>query len=100
MQTGSSGTLIGWISGQTTFVPLWDPNGGSVATDSGPMDMVDNGEYWVSAVLGTCDEIVRHMASVAYREEPKRKKTCLIRRLAPQLGIVFDLIDGSLHAKL
>jgi hypothetical protein len=24
MQTGSSGTLIGWISGQTTFVPLWE----------------------------------------------------------------------------
>jgi hypothetical protein len=24
MQTGSSETLIGWISGQTTFVPLWD----------------------------------------------------------------------------
>ncbi len=24
MQTGSSGTLIGWNSGQTTFVPLWD----------------------------------------------------------------------------
>jgi hypothetical protein len=24
MQTGSSWTLIGWISGQTTFVPLWD----------------------------------------------------------------------------
>ncbi len=24
MQTGSSGTLIGWISGQTSFVPLWD----------------------------------------------------------------------------
>jgi hypothetical protein len=24
MKTGSSGTLIGWISGQTTFVPLWD----------------------------------------------------------------------------
>jgi hypothetical protein len=23
MQTGSSGTLIGWKSGQTTFVPLW-----------------------------------------------------------------------------
>jgi hypothetical protein len=37
MQTGSSGTLIGCIFGQTTFVPLWDlmgPNGGSVATDS------------------------------------------------------------------
>jgi hypothetical protein len=33
MQTGSSGTLIGWISGQTTFVPLWD-NGGIVAMDS------------------------------------------------------------------
>jgi hypothetical protein len=24
MQTGFSGTLIGWISGQTNFVPLWD----------------------------------------------------------------------------
>jgi hypothetical protein len=24
MHTGSSGTLIGWKSGQTTFVPLWD----------------------------------------------------------------------------
>ncbi len=24
MQTGSSGTLIGWESGQTSFVPLWD----------------------------------------------------------------------------
>ncbi len=24
MQTGSAGTLIGWKSGQTTFVPLWD----------------------------------------------------------------------------
>ncbi len=24
MQSGSSGTLIGWKSGQTTFVPLWD----------------------------------------------------------------------------
>ncbi len=24
MQTGSSETLIGWKSGQTTFVPLWD----------------------------------------------------------------------------
>jgi hypothetical protein len=24
MQTCSSGTLIGWKSGQTTFVPLWD----------------------------------------------------------------------------
>ncbi len=24
MQTGSSETLIGWKSGQTTFVPIWD----------------------------------------------------------------------------
>jgi hypothetical protein len=24
MQTGSSGTFIGWKSGQTTFVLLWD----------------------------------------------------------------------------
>jgi hypothetical protein len=29
MQTGSSGTLIGWKSGQTTFVPLWDRMGGA-----------------------------------------------------------------------
>jgi hypothetical protein len=29
MQTGSSGTLIGWKSGQTTFVPLWDRLEGS-----------------------------------------------------------------------
>jgi hypothetical protein len=24
MRTGSSGTLIGWKSGQTTYVPLWN----------------------------------------------------------------------------
>ncbi len=24
LQTGSSETLIGWKSGQTTYVPLWD----------------------------------------------------------------------------
>jgi hypothetical protein len=29
MQTGSSDTLIGWKSGQTTFVPLWDQMEGS-----------------------------------------------------------------------
>jgi hypothetical protein len=29
MQTGSSGTLIGWKSGQTTFVPLYQTNSGS-----------------------------------------------------------------------
>ncbi len=34
MQTGSSGTLIGWKSGQTTYFPLWDRYGGSVAMDS------------------------------------------------------------------
>jgi hypothetical protein len=34
MQTGSSGTLIGWKSGQTTFVPSMVPDGGSVAMDS------------------------------------------------------------------
>jgi hypothetical protein len=36
MQTGSSGTLIGWKSGQTTFVPLWnqmEPNEGNVAME-------------------------------------------------------------------
>jgi hypothetical protein len=27
MHTGSSGTLIGWKSGQTTYVPLWDRRG-------------------------------------------------------------------------
>jgi hypothetical protein len=35
MQIGSFGTLIGWKSGQTTYVPLWvGPNGGSVAVDT------------------------------------------------------------------
>jgi hypothetical protein len=29
MQTGSSGTLIGWKSGQTNYVPLWDRMEGS-----------------------------------------------------------------------
>ncbi len=29
MQTGSSGTLIGWKSGQTTFFPLWDRKEGA-----------------------------------------------------------------------
>jgi hypothetical protein len=29
MQTGTSETLIGWKSGQTTFVPLWDQMEGS-----------------------------------------------------------------------
>jgi hypothetical protein len=36
MQNGSSTTLIGWISGKTTFAlrPSIGPNGGSVAMDS------------------------------------------------------------------
>jgi hypothetical protein len=34
MQTASSETLIGWKSGQTTYVPLWYRIGGSVAMDS------------------------------------------------------------------
>ncbi len=29
MQTGSSETLIGWKSGKTTYVPLWDPMEGA-----------------------------------------------------------------------
>ncbi len=29
IQTGSSGTLIGWKSGQTTYFPLWDRMEGS-----------------------------------------------------------------------
>jgi hypothetical protein len=29
MQTGSSGTLIGWKSGQTTFVSIWDRREGA-----------------------------------------------------------------------
>jgi hypothetical protein len=37
MQTGSSGTLIGWKSGQTTFVLYMGPTGGSVAMDSGDL---------------------------------------------------------------
>jgi hypothetical protein len=39
-QTGSSGTLIGWKSGQTSnhFCPSMGPNGGSVAMDSEKTD--------------------------------------------------------------
>ncbi len=29
MQTGSSEILIGWKSGKTTYVPLWDRMGGA-----------------------------------------------------------------------
>jgi hypothetical protein len=36
MQTGSSGTLIGWKSGQTTFVPLWDRMEGERGYGLGP----------------------------------------------------------------
>jgi hypothetical protein len=28
MQTGSSGALIGWKSGQTSYVPIWDQTEG------------------------------------------------------------------------
>ncbi len=41
MQTGSSGTLIGWKSGQTTYVPLSlrdRMEGACVAMDSGADD--------------------------------------------------------------
>jgi hypothetical protein len=35
MQTGSSETLIGWKSGNSTDVPPWDsPDGGNAAMDS------------------------------------------------------------------
>ncbi len=48
MQTGSSGTLIGWKSGQTTFVPLWDRMEGAwlrtlaswCILDSGPLSII------------------------------------------------------------
>jgi hypothetical protein len=40
MQTGSSGTLIGWKSGQTTFVPLWDRMEGAwLRTQSSPQSL-------------------------------------------------------------
>jgi hypothetical protein len=37
MQTGSPGTLIGWKSGQTTYVPLWDRMEGAELEGSGRM---------------------------------------------------------------
>ncbi len=40
MQTGSSVTLIGWISGQTTFVPLWDRMEGAWLRTLGGSPMV------------------------------------------------------------
>jgi hypothetical protein len=35
MQTGSSDTFIGWKSGKTTYISLWDRMEGGVAMDSG-----------------------------------------------------------------
>ncbi len=41
-QTGSSATLIGWKSGQTTFIPPWDRMEGAwlMAIDSGNADRI------------------------------------------------------------
>ncbi len=58
MQTGSSGTLIGWKSGQTTFVPLWDWMEGAWLRTQLGMGQFINGE----CVLG----ISRQQSNLLY----------------------------------
>ncbi len=68
MQTGSSETLIGWISGQTTFVPLWDRMEGSWLrtlynehiSDCYFFDAIELSEYrishwWIQITIGLSD---------------------------------------------
>ncbi len=50
MQTGSSGTLIGWKSGQTTFVPPWDRMEGAWLWTQGS-DRVS--EYMINSSRGS-----------------------------------------------
>ncbi len=42
MQTGSSGTLIGWKSGQTIFIPLWDRMEGAWLRTQGTTQQVSS----------------------------------------------------------
>ncbi len=52
MQTGSSGTLVGWKSGKTTYVPLWDRMEGAwLRTPEGdphPKTDLDPNPDWLS----------------------------------------------------
>ncbi len=61
MQTGSSGTLIGWKSGQTT--PSMGPNVGSVAMDSEnpawPLKVVRKSERRTRRALASRTRVVR-----------------------------------------
>jgi hypothetical protein len=53
MQTGSSGTLIDWKSGQTTFVPLWDRMEGAwlMAMDSGGQEIGKKLNFYIFTAL-------------------------------------------------
>jgi hypothetical protein len=42
MQTGSSETLIGWKSGKTTYVPLWDRMEGAWL-----WTLMQSGQNWI-----------------------------------------------------
>jgi hypothetical protein len=54
LQTGSSGTLIGWKSGQTTYVPLWDRMEGS----------------WLRTLYSTCAEGVSPLRPPTMTQRP------------------------------
>ncbi len=64
MQTGSSGTLIGWISGQTTFVPLWDRMEGAWLRTQECLQFVDQ-------------EVLTHIFVMEYSDRGKRDKVKL-----------------------
>jgi ABC-type uncharacterized transport system permease subunit len=79
MQTGSSKTLIGWKSGKTTFVPLWERLWlMAMAVDSVP-DV--NGECDVhigfgTAVVGHAVLLTRHACAHVANNVPCRDTTC------------------------
>ncbi len=52
METGSSETLIGWISGKTTNVPLWAMDTGQLA-DSFSGYLLAAGDCFFRFLLGT-----------------------------------------------
>jgi hypothetical protein len=71
MQTGSSGTLIGWKSGQTTFVPLWDRMEGAwLRTQKRSVDfqrkeeqrsILDNGQAWFARAVIYVDSLLERI---------------------------------------
>ncbi len=54
-QTGSSGTLIGWKSGQTTFIPLWDRMEGAWLWTQ----LCSSNSHWCACLISRNQSITR-----------------------------------------